>query len=110
MMAGAGSTWTWDLYPQDDLNEAAAEAERIGEQVATFIFRRVADSWEKGERPGRVSIIVDVDTADGFRCPKCNKVSHNPNDKREGYCGACHAYTGARDATGADRSKPTSAA
>lgn len=25
-------------------------------------------------------------------CPKCGMVSFNPNDVRERYCGACHAF------------------
>lgn len=29
-----------------------------------------------------------------FNCPVCGKTSYNPNDAREGYCGACHAFTG----------------
>lgn len=29
-----------------------------------------------------------------FTCPKCNQSSTNPNDVREGYCGACHWWTG----------------
>lgn len=29
-----------------------------------------------------------------FTCPRCAAVSHNPNDEREGYCGACHWWTG----------------
>lgn len=29
-----------------------------------------------------------------FRCPRCSRVSHNPNDRRAGYCGACHDWTG----------------
>lgn len=29
-----------------------------------------------------------------FTCPACGKTSYNPNDAREGYCGACHAFTG----------------
>lgn len=28
-----------------------------------------------------------------FVCPRCKRVSHNRNDAREGYCGACHART-----------------
>jgi hypothetical protein len=28
-----------------------------------------------------------------FICPRCRAVSHNPNDKREGYCGRCHDFT-----------------
>ncbi|MFJ9895260.1 hypothetical protein ACIQPR_18285 [Streptomyces sp. NPDC091280] len=30
-----------------------------------------------------------------FICPRCTRTSHHPDDKRYGYCGACHAYTGA---------------
>ncbi|MEH0547307.1 hypothetical protein QA802_30740 [Streptomyces sp. B21-105] len=30
-----------------------------------------------------------------FTCPRCRKTSHHPDDKRYGYCAACHAYTGA---------------
>lgn len=29
-------------------------------------------------------------------CPKCGRTSWNPNDVREGYCGACHAFTSKR--------------
>jgi predicted ATP-dependent serine protease len=29
----------------------------------------------------------------GFTCPRCGMTSHNPNDKREGYCGRCHDWT-----------------
>jgi len=31
-----------------------------------------------------------------FVCPVCGRESWNPNDVREGWCGACHGYT--RDA------------
>lgn len=27
-------------------------------------------------------------------CPRCEAVSANPNDIREGYCGRCHDWTG----------------
>lgn len=29
----------------------------------------------------------------GFTCPRCQRTSHNLNDFREGYCGACHDFT-----------------
>lgn len=29
-----------------------------------------------------------------FKCPRCGMVSHHPDDVREGYCGACHDWTG----------------
>jgi hypothetical protein len=28
-----------------------------------------------------------------FVCPRCGAISANPNDVREGYCGACHDWT-----------------
>lgn len=28
-----------------------------------------------------------------YECPKCHRVSHNPNDVRYGYCGSCHEFT-----------------
>lgn len=34
-------------------------------------------------------------TAPTFTCPRCRRTSHNPNDVREGYCGACHDWTAA---------------
>lgn len=30
-----------------------------------------------------------------FVCPTCGKASSHPRDLAEGYCAACHAYTGA---------------
>lgn len=30
-----------------------------------------------------------------FTCPKCGRKSWHPEDKRQGYCGACHEFTGA---------------
>jgi len=32
--------------------------------------------------------------APAFRCPRCDMVSAHPTDLAEGYCGACHAWTG----------------
>lgn len=34
--------------------------------------------------------------ADSFTCPRCGRTSHHPDDIREGYCGACHDWTGQR--------------
>lgn len=33
-----------------------------------------------------------IEPAASTRCPTCGRVSHNPNDVRERYCGACHSY------------------
>lgn len=32
-----------------------------------------------------------------FVCPVCGAESWNPNDRRHGYCGRCHDYTGESD-------------
>lgn len=29
-----------------------------------------------------------------FTCPRCSATSHHPTDEAEGYCGACHDWTG----------------
>lgn len=34
--------------------------------------------------------------AAGFTCPRCGRTSRNPNDIHEGYCGACHDWTGGK--------------
>ena len=33
------------------------------------------------------------ETARSYTCPRCGRTSHNENDAREGYCGACHDWT-----------------
>ena len=30
-----------------------------------------------------------------FTCPECERTSHHPEDARQGFCGACHDWTGA---------------
>lgn len=35
----------------------------------------------------------DEPRARGIICPRCQMVSFNPNDVREGYCGHCHDWT-----------------
>ena len=35
-------------------------------------------------------------TTEPFTCPRCGAVSHHPMDALEGYCGACHDWTGSR--------------
>lgn len=32
-----------------------------------------------------------------FTCPRCHRTSYNINDVREGYCGHCCDWTGARE-------------
>lgn len=32
---------------------------------------------------------------EGFTCPRCGRTSYRPEDRRHGWCGACHEQTGA---------------
>lgn len=38
--------------------------------------------------------IEEMDSPPRFTCPRCGKVSAHPKDLEEGYCGACHDWTG----------------
>ena len=44
-------------------------------------------------RPGSGSLV-------SFRCPICERASHNPDDEQERYCAACHGYTEERPPAG----------
>lgn len=33
---------------------------------------------------------------DSFTCPRCQRTSAHQKDAQEGYCGACHDWTGPR--------------
>jgi ribosomal protein S27AE len=46
---------------------------------------------ERGEDYGLDPVCLCMD--DGFTCPRCGMTSHNPNDKRQGYCPNCHDWT-----------------
>ncbi len=37
-----------------------------------------------------------------YTCPKCGRTSHNPNDERHRYCGACHQFEDTGDVVPAD--------
>jgi hypothetical protein len=45
---------------------------------------------QRDDRPFRLSAPV-------FACPACGRTAHNPEDARQGYCGACHDFTGRGD-------------
>jgi hypothetical protein len=38
---------------------------------------------------------MDEQNPQGFVCPECGKHSAHPKDLEFGYCGECHAFTGA---------------
>jgi hypothetical protein len=41
-------------------------------------------------------VVRDVTDEASFTCPRCGAESHHPMDAAEGYCGACHDWTGER--------------
>lgn len=45
---------------------------------------------------GLVRVYIEARTGriPSFTCPVCSRVSYHPRDVEEGYCGACHAFTG----------------
>lgn len=48
-----------------------------------------------GEAPGElVQRLARREMGPSFTCPRCGRTSHNPHDLSEGYCGACHDWTG----------------
>lgn len=40
------------------------------------------------------AVVAAMGTPPAFECPRCGIPSWNPNDAREGYCSACHDWTG----------------
>jgi ribosomal protein S27AE len=34
-----------------------------------------------------------------YKCPICGMISYHPRDIEHGYCGRCHAFTAAKEAT-----------
>lgn len=38
--------------------------------------------------------LVRMDLVASFICPECGAESFHPRDRLEGYCGACHDWTG----------------
>ena len=57
------------------------------------VFGEIYDThFPQSERP----LTDEASLPAHFTCPTCKRVSYNPNDLREGYCGACHEFTGAK--------------
>ena len=47
--------------------------------------------------PGQgVRFVMSKEDQPSFTCPQCGATSHHPMDVKEGYCGRCHARTGAK--------------
>lgn len=54
-------------------------------------IRWVDHDGETHETPVSIRLPDDIPS---ITCPRCGRTSWNPNDVREGYCGACHDWTG----------------
>ena len=42
--------------------------------------------------PDRTYVLVRTPHGEAILCLRCNRVSHNPSDISERYCGACHQF------------------
>lgn len=55
-------------------------------------FYKEAQAMIRAVDPETADRLAEATKAKTFTCPKCNRVSHNPNDARERYCGACNEF------------------
>lgn len=69
--------------PSRDLADAMRDA--------TLGMARVLDEY--GSRLAALGGALVVTEPPSIRCPRCGRISHHPDDVREGYCGACHDWT-----------------
>ena len=55
-------------------------------------FYKEAQAMIRAVDPELADRMAEARKPNTFTCPKCGKVSHNPNDVKERYCGACHEF------------------
>jgi hypothetical protein len=53
------------------------------------VFYKEAQDMIRPVDPQTADRLAEATKPKTFTCPKCGAVSHNPNDVRERYCGAC---------------------
>jgi hypothetical protein len=70
--------------PWDDRFRPADEEEL---SAAANAYESAHLGWTRSRRE-------EAATLPSFKCPDCGLVSFNPIDVEEGYCGACHDWTG----------------
>lgn len=56
------------------------------------VFYKEAQDMVRAVDPEAADRLAAATKPNTFTCPKCGAVSHNPNDARERYCGACHEF------------------
>lgn len=57
-----------------------------------LVLARDLDAARFGTSEANLPADREVTVAPGFGCPRCLRVSHNPNDAQHRYCGACHIF------------------
>jgi predicted RNA-binding Zn-ribbon protein involved in translation (DUF1610 family) len=55
-------------------------------------FYKEAQAMVRAVDPETADRLAEATKPKTFTCPKCGAVSHNPNDVKEKYCGACHEF------------------
>lgn len=65
-----------------DLGVAADEVSDGAAALREYVVREL-----------RLRPVGRVAAGRGVRCPRCSRVSWNPNDVAHGYCGWCHDWT-----------------
>jgi hypothetical protein len=56
------------------------------------VFYKEAQDMIRAVDPETADRLAEATKPKTFTCPKCSAVSHNPNDVKERYCGACHEF------------------
>jgi len=55
-------------------------------------FYKEAQAMIRKVDPHTAELLAAATNTQTFTCPKCSRVSHNPNDARERFCGACNEF------------------
>lgn len=74
--------------PSGLLQAAFGPIDRVARDRLTMLAR------ESAKKTGRVVILrkYSLDQAVAIICPQCGRVSHNPHDAENLYCGNCHVF------------------
>lgn len=97
-----GTGWATALLHYCFKEECQQEFCKEAQEMIRKVDPRTADllaAATRGNAFTTVDVLNEVPTPDEayinsifFTCPKCRKVSHNPNDVRERFCGACKEF------------------
>jgi hypothetical protein len=82
--------------------EALRDAEEAFDRPGVLPDRpdeEAAEKWLRSVRRAYLEVqhvdpVTEGAELSAFTCPCCGMTSHHPEDIRQGYCGACHWWTG----------------